>query len=345
MQFRFCRFAGLLCLAATLQVNRGLAQEPPKSAGTPAAAQPGDRGRVPGPYVIEIRDGAMWENGKPKNPASLANVVDELRKLWPEANIVLAPEVSGLKIEDLKLRSIHELWEALEAVRVASGYRFEWRKGSPSVPVADPATGLLLKAAPVETSLFILDRGTESQRNSLERARHMVEVFNLKDYLRTLATHPAGPPGQAAADPSRALHDIEQIVMDTVYAMGDRDVPESDQPKFMFHESAGVLVVTGPPDMIEVAHKVISALTGSSGPEFPAARGQAPDFYSRFGMRMPRTSSAESPAEPLTPEQEARQRYLRYGPRQTPPAQAQPGLPGAAGDAPATPAAPGQAPH
>ena len=186
------RSAALLCLAATLHFNCARAQDPPKAAETGPTAQAGTKGGSALAYDLVIEEGlvvahnGIRERGRvvSRAEATLANVVGVLREISPEANIVLAPEVSKVIVADLKLHSTHELGEALEALRVASGYRFDWRKGLPNAGRTDPATGL--PAEPRmggESSLYVLDLGINSQGNPLERARRMVEVFNLSGYL------------------------------------------------------------------------------------------------------------------------------------------------------------------
>src|SRR5207248_148278 len=99
----------------------------------------------------------VWQGHKLE--PTLANVVDALRERYNEANIVLSPGLAKLKISDLKLRG-GRLMENLEAIRVASGGKFDWTspgvQGGPAM--VDPATGLPASAAVVEpnTGLFIL---------------------------------------------------------------------------------------------------------------------------------------------------------------------------------------------
>jgi hypothetical protein len=234
----------------------------------------------------------------------LATVADALRDIWPEANIVLAPEVANLQVADLKLRSPRDLGEALEALRVATGYRFEWRKGMPGAGgMTDPATGLptaLPKQPARESSLYVLDLGIDAQGHPLERARRMVEVFNLGGYLDHLQAH----------DPKevdQTLVEIDGTVIETQGGLRGGNVPENDRPHFQFHRSTRLLVVTGPPDAIEVARKVVGALTGQpiAGDRVPF--GAVPDanpraaqaaFASRYGVRLPEPAAPPAPLNP-----------------------------------------------
>jgi hypothetical protein len=320
--YRLRRSAALLCLAATLPVNCGRAQDQPKTPGITPAAQLAPNGALVEPYVLQIAQGTLARNGK-QSEATLANVVDALRDIWPEANIVLAPELSKLKVADLKLRSTPELWEALEALRVASGYKFEWRKGLPNTGGTvgiDPATGLPRPPAG-ESSLYILDQGIDAQGHPLERARRMVEVFNLSGYLDHLPTQ------DRERHVDESLSEIMQTVSETLDSLGDGNVSENDRPHFRFHPGTRLLVVTGPPDAIEVARKVVTALTGQPGggallpgAELDANQRAAGEAFAR------RLAAIMKRQEPNTEQQEAIAK--RYGLRPAPP------------NAPSTPAQP-----
>ena len=83
---------------------------------TPPAKVPDTR---PPGYDLQIIDGQLIRP-QGKVEATLANVVDALRDQYAEANIILSPGLSKLKVGDLKLRA-GKLSDELEAVRVASG--------------------------------------------------------------------------------------------------------------------------------------------------------------------------------------------------------------------------------
>jgi hypothetical protein len=294
------RSGALVCLAATLQFNSGRAEDQPKAPETTPATQPAAKGRSGSPYQLWILHGKFVHNGQDV-VATLANVVDALRDFWPGVTIALVPEVSKLKVDDLKLRSAPELSEALEALRVASGYRFEWRKGMPNSGGApDPATGLPGQPAG-ESSLYILDLGVDPQGNASQRARRMVEVFNLSSYLDGLVTRHRNevgtlPPSERPKDlnaylavqrqneVNRSLEEIRSTVFDTLDNLMEANLTASDYPRFQFHPGTGLLIVTGPPEPIEVARKVVGALTGqpsSSG----LATGGEPDANQRAAAR------------------------------------------------------------
>jgi len=194
---------------------------------------------------------------------------------------------------------------------VASGYRFEWRKGLPNG--TDPATGLPSSPAGGESSLYVLDLGVNSQGNPLERARRMVEVFNLSGFLDHL-------PSPDIDHINRTLNEIQKTVIETLESLRGGGLSESDGPHLRFHEGTRLLIVTGPPDAIEVASKVVTALTGQPSGGESVLLGAEPDAKQRAA-------------------QEAR--YRRYGPR--------PGVPTTGQAAPNNPpparANPAELPH
>jgi hypothetical protein len=334
------RSAALLCLAAILPLNRGRAEEPPKAPETTPAAQPAAKGRPASPYVLEIAGGAFMRNGK-QSEATLASVVDALRDIWPDVNIVLAPEVANLKLADLKLRSVGELSEALEALRVASGYSFEWRRGMPSAGgMIDPATGLpgaggmvdpatgLPRQPAGESSLYVLDLGIDPRGIPEKRSRRMVEVFNLSGYLDHLPSDdhqssddrgrallfPPAPHSIKSSDDhqslvNRALQEIQETVLETLDIVEGGNVSANDRAQFKFHPGTRLLVVTGPPDAIEVALKVVRAMTGSgasieggSGPEPDTNSMAARDAWGRrYSLRMDGAPAPAQPAPPANP--------------------------------------------
>src|SRR5437016_1005463 len=139
-------------------------------------------------YDLEIVDGVLTQSGR---EATLDNVIDALRERYSKANIVLSPGLKKVQILDLKLRT-GSIWEELEAIRVASGGKFEWL--GPNSPVfsgertpnnpnnmspsafagsaspgasgaVDPATGLPLSSSDLNAGLFILrERSEENER-------------------------------------------------------------------------------------------------------------------------------------------------------------------------------------
>jgi hypothetical protein len=226
--------------------------------------------------------------------------------MHPDANIAAVPEVARMQIADLKLHG-GTLQDALEALRVASGYRFMWHLGLMGAPATlDPQTGLSVAAN--GSSLYVLDLG-ESQ--TVERTTRHVEVFNLSGYLSTMvAKQPAGGGGPMPAETAIRdiekiiVRDIERIIVGTLEGLNRGSAAASEPPDFQFHPGAGLLIVIGPTDAIDVARRVLSALPGVSGGGSGSGRGFGGGFGGPGGIRpgvgIP-SAPAPAPAPPATP--------------------------------------------
>src|SRR6476659_2676897 len=103
------------------QTNAEKAREAARQAQKAAAEAAGARR---GSFDINIASGMLDRNGN-MEPASLDKVIDVVRERHPAANIVLSPRLPAIVIENLKLRTT-DVEQELEALRVASGYRFAW---------------------------------------------------------------------------------------------------------------------------------------------------------------------------------------------------------------------------
>src|SRR5438552_343603 len=212
-------------------------------------------------YDLEVKEGFVVSGGPHarKATASLANVIDAMRDRYPEANIVIAPGLANISISDLKLRT-SSISEELEAIRVASGAKFEWSGGPGNVAV-DPTTGLPIVSGSNNKGLFTLREPTapENQR--------VVEAFNIGPYLQSVREneedstpdkpgHPSDKKESKEFRDRRANEMIEQLKMiihDTISALH----PDTgEQPKFQFHRGANLLVIIGSRDAVDVARKV-----------------------------------------------------------------------------------------
>ena len=247
-QYWLCRSAALLGLAATLPFARTRAQEQPKSPEAAPAAQPAGKVHSGSPYQLKIERGSIVRNGQEIEP-TLANAVEVLRDLWSNVSIVLAPEVSRVKLGDLKLRSVNDVSEALEALRAASGYRFEWR------PIPSPGRSA------GASDLYVLDLGAHTE--PFQRSRRMMEAFNLSRYIES---HSEDWKGDKVRYINETLSEITKTVAETMYSVMEGQEAPDEQPRLQYHEGTGLLIVTGPPEAIEVARKIVTALTGQPSP-------------------------------------------------------------------------------
>jgi hypothetical protein len=224
------------------------AADPPQAVQVSTAQNP-PPGPASEPYALQIEEGTILRKGV-KLPATLGQVVDALREMYPKANLVASPEVTDLMVADLKLRSA-ELEETLEAVRVASGERFVWRRNGDQPGAIDPTTGLPVPSQPAKgASLYLL---TAAPGGPPTKARREVEVFNLRGYIATVN---AGQDEKAIED---SLRKVQEIVRDTLERLNQGSAQGLD---YQFHSGADLLIVIGPREAIEVARKVVEALPG-----------------------------------------------------------------------------------
>src|SRR5882724_4483205 len=164
----------ILCIAIASSILTAQAQDKSTTRQKPEPAS--GEARSPA-YDLEIKDGDVVSGGPHarKATASLANVIDAVRDRYPNANIVIAPGLANISISDLKLRT-SSIFEELEAIRVASGGKFEW-SGAPGH--LDPRLGLPAGSNENDKGLFTLREPTapENQRT--------VEAFNIGGYLQS----------------------------------------------------------------------------------------------------------------------------------------------------------------
>jgi hypothetical protein len=221
-------------------------------------------------YDLEIVNGVLhvgpalskhYRNGV-VGPATLTTIVDVLR-LMHEGNIVLSPNLKEITISDLKVRGLN-LEDELEALRVASGDRFLWMRGAPQGrPAAiDPATGLPVTSPPPGDFYSLVpnrDAPAWSGRSNLE-------VFNLGSLYKQ------------EKDAGVAIAQLTDIIRDAIKLANPDPSGPGEAVHFQFYPDAQLLIVTGGPDVLEVARKVVHAATGEMVPEPASRRGTG------FGM-------------------------------------------------------------
>ncbi len=271
-------------------------------------------------YDLEIKDGQLVNAPKGRGAeATLGNVVDALRDQYTKANIVLAPGLAKLQISDLKLRAGH-LADELEAIRVASGAKFDWMgpgSAGPNMPPSltmtiDPTTGQPTAPAATEsnTGLFILREPTPTPET--ERT---VEAFNIGPYLQWLREKQdqKEAPDLREQEVAKSLLELEKIVTATLESLKQGGAVE--MPSFRFHRGANLLIVTGTRYAVEVARKVVNALPGQAGlavgetsPSGPfGVSGMNPELAKRYGLHGMNPELARrygllpAPAAPPTP--------------------------------------------
>ncbi len=286
---------GWVCLPWVLLADQKVLSPPSATTDTKAAG-----------YDLEIEEGQLIRPGG-RVGATLATVVDSLRDRYAEANIIIAPGLEKLKVADLKLRA-GRLGEELEAVRVASGDKFEVQ--GPVAPnlLMDPNTGLPLGGGvKLNAGLFVL-----REPRPTPETRRIVEALNIRPYLDWLQSKGPGLLDQHR-DEDNAMSNIVQIISDTLRSFkGENDTVE--QPSFQFHRGATMLVVIGSIESVEIARKIVNALPGMSSvaeesraryyglesPRNPAAAAQEA-FRRRYGL----TRESGTPDQPGNPASES----------------------------------------
>ena len=261
---------GLVVIPLTTDLNAEDKSQP-AAAPTPTAEAAAPH------YDLEIVNGRLLLNPAVSKqfrnaaavPATLASVVDVLRLMHEGANIVLSPNLAEITISDLKVRGLN-LDDELEALRVACGDRFLWTHGAPSPrPAAiDPSTGIPV-ASPPPGDFYSLVPNRDA---APAPGGSNLEVFNL------------GPLHKQEKDADVAIAQLTDIIRDAI-KLGNPDQSGSGETMhFRFYPGAQLLIVTGGPDVLEIARKVVHAATGEMVPE-PAPRRDSGYGMGGFGGR------------------------------------------------------------
>jgi hypothetical protein len=271
-------------------------------------------------YDFEINNGLLTRGGSTsgKPEATLGNVIDAVRQRYPDANIVMSPGLARVRVSDLKLRA-RSIWEELEAIRVASGGRFEWsgpaspvfgRMGSPDPSKFAAESALEPAGLPRNNGLFTLREAVTPER---ERS---IEAFNIGPYLQHAETQD-GPEIR-----EKRLAEVEMMIVETIGALHDE---EAEKPRFQFHAGANLLVVIGSHEAVAVARKIVNALPGQAN--FPGAENTDMVGEPMSPVEMNNALRRRYGMSSHSPETEAFRK--RYGLDRTPPPAGQPQSPGA----------------
>lgn len=315
-------------LGCALTLTLTAQQTPPvRSPNAPAHAAQGALR-----FDLVIADGKLMRDGR-ELEAALGNVVEVLRERYTNANLALSPRLAALKITNLKLRG-GQLWEALEALRVASGEGFDWYapdSGGPNRPPGsgeqiDPFTGrprpqlVDLTRGPDERDL---NRGLFMLREPPPRPerQRIIEAFNLSGYLDWWWNQLENPPEKTRQKfvelTDQGLREVMEIIENTIKTLAPNarlEVGSGEMPIIRFHRGANLLVVGGTAESVDLVRKLIAALPGQRDAELrqpgttqtgqsslqgldPAIRDA---FQRRYGIN-PGGTSAPQPATPAAP--------------------------------------------
>jgi len=234
--------------------------------------------------------------------ATLGRVIDALREQYPEANIVMSPGLAKVKVGDLKLRA-GRLTEELEAVRVASGEKFDLQTPAQAVPTIDPTTGMPVASTKSPyAGLYTLRQAQYSSQPP-----RMLEAINIGPYLEWLGRRPSGArkgnPEQEGLSELQEMIDVAVTDFKTAEQRGG-ERPE-DQLIFKYHPGATLVVIIGSPESVEIARKIVNALPGMFPAQAQANATRTPQqhaaddaFRARYGLA-PRDPSAAQPGVPV----------------------------------------------
>ncbi len=263
-----------------LAVGQNAGDQPkPTTPPAPTATTPAPRSETPH-YDLDIENGVLkispafashFQNATGIT-ATLANVVEMLRLMHDSANIVLSPSVGDITISDLKLKGVN-LEDELDALRVASGDQFIWTHGAPatkSAAIIDPNTGLPVPP-PEQSSAFYSLVPNPAARPATNQ--HGVEVFNLGPYIKQ------------QKDANQARDEVVQMIAQAVDFANQGQSPAM-RPNFQYFPGGQLLIVAGPPEVLDVARKVVRALTGEAIPEPAPMRGTGYGFGGMGGGMM-----------------------------------------------------------
>jgi hypothetical protein len=195
----------------------------PTSALVHAAPAPTAEAAPSGRFTLEVRHGEIIENGKSVGIATVGSILEYLKKQNHDFSLALSPDTAGVPVGDpvLQMNS------------------FDLNN-----------TCLAIATAASEPMVF--DHNQDLATLSVQPRSRQVAVFNLSSYL-----NPDGKADEKAV--SAKLETLTQIILRT---MRDATLTGGkDDPTFQFHAGANLLVVTGNDVAIDIATKVVNALT------------------------------------------------------------------------------------
>jgi hypothetical protein len=228
------------------------------SAALPASSQSEAN---PPTFEIRIEQGRLinYEGHKDSwavKDASLSNVVSYLQSVNPGANIVMAADAGQIKIGDLQLSGV-TIDLALHALCIASGDQVVFDN--------------INRGAGPSGTLFILKKKLPVSPPPSSDASVM--AFNLTGYFNYLTGYAqsqqavstsgqASTPEQMQAKIDEALMKLKEIITGTVLGLQRLSSSSVPPPIVSYYKDANLLVVTGSPDALATARKIVNALPG-----------------------------------------------------------------------------------
>lgn len=248
----------LACLALS-----GALLLPPQIVRAQAPAENPTPGSPPReePRISFVIKNGLLEWGGETNQATVGNVIQNLRDRTRDTDFVLSPGVAEIAVSNLTLRAA-DLRGALEAIAMATGNKVR--------------VGLLGKG-----NVYALTLG-QAKRPELG-----VEAFNLSPILDLM-----GPRDSDLV--RRQIVEINTLIVQTLKSFDARTEQQRGTPLLNFNENTGLLVIIGHPEQLEIARKIVQALTAPIGAGVPAA---TPNPFKK-PAETEATPKAKSPSEP-----------------------------------------------
>jgi hypothetical protein len=176
-------------------------------------------------------------------PATMENISRFLRATDPHLSVILSPGTENVEISNLKIRTAM-LPQLSDAINIASGNTVSGNGGMRGGRGFFGPNG---RQQIADTTI------TFTSRNSASRPT--VEVFNLSGYIQSL-----GKVDDKVIQ--QKLDEVQDMIMSTLKDMRIWNRTMEDAPNFKYHSGTKLLIVIGKPEAIEVARKIINALSG-----------------------------------------------------------------------------------
>ena len=214
----FLALSGAILLSLPMARSQAPAEKP--ASDSPPLEEPRIR--------LDIKQGDMRLGRSTVKPATVANVIENLRDQAIHADFVLSPGVAEIVVSNLALRSA-DLRGALEAIGAATGNKVR------VFPLGE------------ERNIYALNLG------QAPRPEKSLEAFNLSPVLDSL-----GPRDSKAV--AQQVEEITQFILATIKNFDQRTKQERGTPLVSFHPGTGLLVVIGHPEQLEIVSKIVQAL-------------------------------------------------------------------------------------
>ncbi|MBI5386431.1 MAG: hypothetical protein HZA90_17305 [Verrucomicrobia bacterium] len=213
----FLALSGAIWLSPPMARSQAPAEKP--ASDSPPLEEPRIR--------LDIKQGDIKQGRSTAKPATVANVIENLRDQAIHADFVLSPGVAEIVVSNLTLRSA-DLRSALQAIGAATGDK--------------------LRVFPLgERNLYALNLG------QAPRPEKSLEAFNLSPVLDSL-----GPRDSKAV--AQQVEEITQFILATIKNFDQRTKQERGTPLVSFHAGTGLLLVIGHPEQLEIVSKIVQAL-------------------------------------------------------------------------------------